>query len=98
MSDIVTRLRAVFHNDRSVELMNREAADEIERLRNELDGAKLAYRGACYDRDRIKAERDEARREVCKLKAWNVQERLGPEGYALLRKWDCFARDTSEHL
>ena len=31
--DIVTRLRAVLHNDRSVELMNREAADEIERLR-----------------------------------------------------------------
>jgi hypothetical protein len=31
--DIVYRLRAVLHNDRSVELMNREAADEIERLR-----------------------------------------------------------------
>ena len=36
-NDIVTRLRAVLHNDRSVELMNREAADEIERLRKELD-------------------------------------------------------------
>lgn len=48
--------------------------------------------------DKLRAERDEARREVCKLKAWNAQERLGPEGYALLRKWDCFARDTSEHL
>ena len=32
-NDIVTRLRAVFHNDKSVELMNREAADEIEQLR-----------------------------------------------------------------
>lgn len=31
--DIVARLRAVLHNDRSVELMNREAAAEIERLR-----------------------------------------------------------------
>ena len=31
--DIVARLRAVLHDDRSVELMNREAADEIERLR-----------------------------------------------------------------
>ena len=38
----------------------------------------------------LRGERDEARREVCTLKAWNVQERLGPEGYALLRKWDCF--------
>ena len=34
--DIVTRLRAVLHNDRSVELMNREAADEIELLRKKL--------------------------------------------------------------
>ena len=34
-TDIVTRLRAVFYNDRSVELMNREAADEIEMLRVE---------------------------------------------------------------
>lgn len=38
--DIVTRLRAVLHNDRSVELMNREAADEIERLRAERDEAR----------------------------------------------------------
>lgn len=37
--DIVARLRAVLHNDRSVELMNHEAADEIERLRRELDEA-----------------------------------------------------------
>lgn len=37
--DIVDRLRAVLHNDRSVELMNREAADEIERLRAALDAA-----------------------------------------------------------
>lgn len=38
--DIVARLRAGFHNDRSVELMNREAADEIERLRSERDEAR----------------------------------------------------------
>jgi len=38
--DIVARLRAVLHNDRSVELMNREAADEIERLRAERDEAR----------------------------------------------------------
>ena len=38
-SDIVERLRAVLHNDRSVELMNREAAAEIERLRAELAAA-----------------------------------------------------------
>lgn len=31
--DIVARLRAVLNHDRSVELLSREAADEIERLR-----------------------------------------------------------------
>jgi serine phosphatase RsbU (regulator of sigma subunit) len=51
--DIVTRLRAVLHNDKSVELMNREAADEIKRLR-QLSG----------DAGRLREERDEARREV----------------------------------
>ena len=75
--DIVTRLRAVFHNDRSVELMNREAADEIERLRK---------------------ERDEARREVCELRtdigfsrpiASHIVE------FAASRGWDCFKEDTN---
>ena len=42
-SDIVARLRAVLHNDRSVELMNREAADEIERMRDERDEARRMY-------------------------------------------------------
>ena len=35
-TDIVTWLRSILHNDRSVELHCREAADEIERLRAEL--------------------------------------------------------------
>jgi hypothetical protein len=66
--DIVTRLRAVLHNDRSVELMNREAADEIERLR---------------------AERDEARREAC-----GHGETIGGAMLeADLRGWDCFKED-----
>jgi hypothetical protein len=68
-ADIVTRLRAVLHNDRSVELMNREAADEIECLR---------------------AERDEARREVCQLKRINFEDKITTKAYAELRKWDCF--------
>ena len=38
--DIVTRLRAVLNHDRAVELTSREAADEIERLRNERDEAR----------------------------------------------------------
>lgn len=77
-TDIVIRLRAVLHNDRSVELMNREAADEIERLRHELDGTRLAYRGSSYDRDRMRAERDEAKernvRLLSKLQEYEVRE------------------------
>lgn len=34
--DIVIRLRAVLHNDRSVELMNYEAAEEIMQLRQQM--------------------------------------------------------------
>ena len=76
--DIVARLRAVLHNDRSVELMNREAADEIERLR---------------------AERDQARREVCELRtdigfsrpivSYMVE-------FAASRGWDCFKEASDE--
>ena len=38
--DIVTWLRSILHNDRSVELRCQEAADEIERLRAERDEAR----------------------------------------------------------
>jgi hypothetical protein len=40
-SDIVTWLRSILHNDRSVELRCQEAANEIERLRSELEDAKI---------------------------------------------------------
>ena len=69
--DIVTRLRAVLHNDRSVELMNREAADEIERLR---------------------AERDEARREICENVA-AISASVNAKQWAQERGWDCFKED-----
>jgi hypothetical protein len=39
-TDIVTWLRSILHNDRSVELRCQEAANEIERLRNELEYVK----------------------------------------------------------
>lgn len=54
-TDIVIRLRAVLHNDRSVELMNREAANEIERLRNELEESERLldeYQREAADRTR----------------------------------------------
>ena len=78
MSDIVTRLRAVLHNDRSVELMNREAADEIERLRKELEtlhqrikDIKEGFEGCCNACEpvgemnkQLRQQRDEARKPL----------------------------------
>ena len=34
--------------------------------------------------------RDEARREVCELKSHNFEEKISPQSYAAMRKWDCF--------
>jgi ABC-type phosphate/phosphonate transport system substrate-binding protein len=42
----------------------------------------------------LRAERDEARREVCDLKSWNFDRAIKPEDYALLRKWGCFPPAT----
>lgn len=77
MDDIVTWLRSILHNDRSVELHCQQAADEIERLRK---------------------ERDEARRNLCFIEASNLS--FGPDGVpyhpSVAHKiaedygWDCF--------
>lgn len=82
--DIANRLR----NKHADDLLAWEAADEIERLRNELDGSQFAYRGANYDRDRMRAERDEARREVCEWVAMMTKRK--PSTAAKDRGWDCF--------
>lgn len=60
------------------------AANEIERLQHELDGARLAYRGASYDRDRMRSERDELRREIC---GYSYDD---PHIVAKDRGWNCF--------
>ena len=77
-SDIVERLRAVLHNDRSVELMNSEASAEIERLRAELadainecegylEGNRQTLRALAEANEiaaRYKRQRDEARENL----------------------------------
>ena len=53
--DIVTWLRSILHNDRSVKLRCQEAANEIERLREELrecENLLDEYRRVEMDRDR----------------------------------------------
>ena len=87
--DIVTRLRAWSDNAKEQDATEIvvglcQAADEIERLRNDLDGSQLAYRGASYDRDRmrneierLRKERDDARQLI--NAAADVIERLRKE-------------------
>jgi hypothetical protein len=53
---------------------------EIDRLRAELAAAKAEVA-------KSNAERDEARREVCRLIAFGFD---GPKGAARQRGWDCF--------
>ena len=53
-TDIVTWLRSILHNDRSVELRCQEAANEIERLRDELEDAKIQLANMEEDYFRIR--------------------------------------------
>ena len=52
--DIVTWLRSILHNDRSVELRCQEAANEIERLRDGLEDAKIQLANMEEDYFRIR--------------------------------------------
>ena len=54
-TDIVTWLRSILHNDRSVELRCQEAADEIERLRSELEDARIQLANMEDDYFRIRS-------------------------------------------
>lgn len=46
-------------------------------------------------KDKLRAERDEARREVCELKSYNFESKITPKAYAELRKWDCFKENDN---
>jgi hypothetical protein len=66
--------------------------DIVVRLR-ESDGGyfmRQMFTEAVGEIERLRFERDEARREVCELKALNFDRVIRPKDYALLRKWDCF--------
>ena len=94
--DIVPRLRAVLNHDRAVELISREAADEIEWLRNALETTQSAYADASLHRDRMRFQRDEARVEVCELRTdIGFSRPIGSHllEFAASRGWDCFRRE-----
>lgn len=83
--DIVTRLRQI----PSAWPMVREAADEIELLRSTVTDCRIEI-------ESTRAQRDEARREIC-MNATNEPYRqmcgsgiLLPQDAARERGWDCF--------
>ena len=69
------------------------AADEIERLRRELYGARFAYSLASSDRDRMRSERNEARRRYCFAMAEHGEEAEARQT-AEEEGWACFKENT----
>lgn len=62
--DIVTQLRAVLHNDRSVELVARDAADEIERLRADREKCHDIMESQSHQLARMARENERLRAEL----------------------------------
>ena len=84
--------------------INLQAADEIERLREQLRLANIDNFNTAAEVERLRAERDEARRSVCELsiQLGGVYRRIGgktvevttPEGCAEIMRWDCYKENT----
>ena len=65
--------------------------DIVEYLRrNAAFNYKDTYLAAADEIERLRAERDEARREVCNLSIHP------PRDYALERGWNCFKENTND--
>lgn len=98
--DIVARLRVLLSKCCIAPAMGvwsrdlRDAADEIERLREALriEQEELA---ACFiDRKETQRERDEARREICEWLAMMTKRK--PRTAAKDRGWDCFDKEPTD--
>ena len=84
------RINQLLMQTRGLSSTNLEGTALIERLRKE---AFALAAWSCREIDRITAERDEARREVCVL-----MQRTGflRGDYAAERNWDCFKEESDE--
>lgn len=73
-----------------------DPTDIVTRLRQQARGVELRFpvnpREAADEIERLRAERDEARREVCYMKDFHGL----PQDYAEERGWDCFKHLTAE--
>ena len=85
------RINQLLMQTRGLSSTNLEGTALIERLRKE---AFALAAWSCREIDRITAERDEARREVCEL----LYNRQGgwPKEHATERGWDCFKEKTND--
>ena len=73
--------------------LNLDAANEIERLRKELD-ARIAMCDMRSEKiGELTNERDEARREICK-NVTAISASMNAEQWARERGWDCFKKKT----
>lgn len=91
--DIVVRLRES-DGGYFMRQMFTEAADEIERLRVIVQGWEHSARNAERDMATLRAERDEARREVCSMNETGLRmNESDKKREAKRRGWDCFKED-----
>ena len=79
--DNVIELRKIRHADKLVERIIHAAAAEIECLREEAE--------------RLRAERDEARRRICCDESYNHKSGVTPREVAEDLGWDCFKENNS---
>lgn len=103
----IKRLRTLLEVDCTVNAERNRAAWTIYNLMldaKELNADIMQLRQEVAD---LRGERDEARRRLCEIYCANDTDWLSgpfpmetstPQMFAKLKGWDCFARDTSEHL
>ena len=108
MSDILSQLKACVSEPwtRVCDADIFDAIDEIDGLRAELaaaikqrdgylEGNRQTLRALQEANEiaaRYKAERDEARQELCRVVGYQRQDRFDPKAIAVERGWDCFKK------
>ena len=70
-----------------------DALKEIDNLQDVCGDAADRMVALCKERDRARAERDEARREVCRNEANHLPTMADPRREAARRGWDCFKKE-----